>query len=311
MTPPLRCLDRPTVLLRALVLLTLVICSATTGHATAQSSDTFESAVATSVGYATYPDIVYQTADGYEARLDVYRPRGSEDPAPTLLLIHGGGWVGGTKEATALRALPFLQRGWAVVNVEYRLARVALAPAAVEDVLCALRWTIRNAEDYDIDPDRIVVTGYSAGGHLSLTTGMTPASAGLDRRCPGSEPLQVAAVVNWFGITDVGDLLDGENMKSYAVQWLGGLEDRHEVADRVSPLTWVRAELPPILTIHGDADPVVPYSHAVRLHDALDQAGVPNRLHTVPDGGHGNFSVEEHQEAFRVIRDFLREHGLW
>lgn len=293
-----------------IALLALVSAATVPRPGAAQSPDAFESAVATSVGYATYPDIVYQTADGYDAELDVYRPRGSEGPAPTLLLIHGGGWVGGTKEATALRALPFLQQGWAVVNVEYRLARVALAPAAVEDALCALRWVIRNADD-GFDTQRIVVTGYSAGGHLSLTTGMTPASAGLDRRCPGNEPLEVAAVVNWFGITDVGDLLDGENRKSYAVQWLGSLENRYEVAERVSPLTWVRPGLPPILTIHGDADPVVPYSHAVRLHDALDGAGVPNRLHTVAGGGHGNFSVEEFQEAFRVIREFLTEHGLW
>ena len=277
--------------------------------AAAQSDDAFESAVATSVRYAVYPDIVYQTADGYEAKLDVYRPRESEGPWPTLLLIHGGGWIGGTKEATSLRALPFLQQGWAVVNVEYRLAEVALAPAAVEDALCALRWVVRNTDDW-FDTDRIVVTGYSAGGHLSLTTAMTPESEGLDRRCPGNEPLEVAAVVNWFGITDVGDLLEGENMKSYAVQWLGSMQDRRDVAERVSPLNWVRPGLPPILTIHGDADTVVPYSHAVRLHEALDEAGVPNRLHTVPGGGHGNFSIDEFQEAFRVIRDFLAEHGL-
>lgn len=274
-----------------------------------QSADVIENSVALSVGYATSANITYLTADGYESKLDVYRPR-SPGPHPTLILIHGGGWVGGTKEATALRALPFLQMGWAVVNVEYRMARVALAPAAVEDCLCALRWVIRNSDDFGFDTDRIVVTGYSAGGHLSLTTGMTPASAGLDRRCPGNEPLEVAAIVNWFGITDVGDLLDGEDMKTYAVAWLGALPDRYDVAERVSPLTYVRAGLPPVLTIHGDADPTVPYAHGVRLHQALEQAGVPNRLHTVPGGGHGNFSLDEFQEAFRVIRDFLGEHGL-
>jgi acetyl esterase/lipase len=108
-----------------------------------------------------------------------------------------------------LAFLPYLETGWSVVNVEYRLARVSLAPAAVEDCRCALRWVIRNAKQYNFDTNKIVVTGHSAGGHLALTTGILPASAGLDRQCPGNEELKVAAIVNWFGITDVVDLLDG------------------------------------------------------------------------------------------------------
>ena len=83
--------------------------------------------------------------------------------------------------------------GWNVVNVEYRLARVSGAPAAVEDCLCALRWIIRNAKQYNIDITKLVVSGSSAGGHLALTTGMIPPSAGLDRQCPGNEELKVAA----------------------------------------------------------------------------------------------------------------------
>ncbi|MCE2560222.1 MAG: alpha/beta hydrolase, partial [Acidobacteria bacterium] len=212
--------------------------------------------------YRVAPNITYLTASGYESKLDVMTPRG-QDPAPTLIYIHGGGWVGGTKEASVLRALPYLEMGWAVVNVEYRMARNELAPGAVEDCRCALRWVYENAEDYNIDTSRLVVTGASAGGHLSLTTGMLPASAGLDRLCPGrdaSRPgwaasdeyeMPVAAIVNWFGITDVGDLLQGVNAKSYAVAWMGSRPDRMELAKHVSPMTYVRPGLPPILTIHG------------------------------------------------------------
>src|SRR5438477_8117682 len=108
---------------------------------------------------------------------------------------------------TTLFRSPYLEMGWAVVNVEYRLARASLAPAAVEDCRCALRWVIKNAKDYNFDINRIVVTGHSAGGHLALTTGMLPASAGLDRECHGPEELKVAAIINWYGITDVNDLL--------------------------------------------------------------------------------------------------------
>lgn len=255
-------------------------------------------------------NITYQTANNFEAKLDVYAPREAGPPTPTLVYIHGGGWVGGSKDTSWLQLLPYLEAGWSVVNVGYRLARVSLAPAAVEDCRCALRWVIRNAKQYNLDTSRIVVTGHSAGGHLSLTTGMLPPSAGLDRQCPGSEELKVAAIVNWFGITDVVDLLDGANMKEYAVAWLGSMPNRDEVARRVSPLTYIRAGLPPTITIHGDADPVVPYSHAVRLHEALNKAGITNQLVTIPGGKHGGFSHDQTVRAFSAIRDFLGKNNL-
>lgn len=254
-------------------------------------------------------NITYLTASNWEAKLDVYVPR-SAGPHPTVLQFHGGGWVGGSREGVLLRALPFLEMGFAVVNVSYRLGRVAQAPAAVEDCLCALRWVIRNAKEYNLDVNRIVTTGYSAGGHLALTTAMIPASAGLDRQCPGSEPLRVAAVVNWYGITDVADLIDGANTRSYAVEWLGSRPDRAEVARRVSPLTYVRKDLPPILTIHGDADPTVPYAQATRLHGALQQAGATSQLHTVPKGLHGNFPRPDQIRAVDAMRAFLTKHGI-
>jgi acetyl esterase/lipase len=273
----------------------------------AQSPATWASGMADQ--YRVVSGITYLTASNWEAKLDVYTPR-AEGPHPTVVHIHGGGWTGGSRETVILRALPYLEMGFAVVNVSYRLARVAEAPAAVEDCLCALRWVIRNAKEYGFDTARIVTTGYSAGGHLALTTGMVPASAGLDRQCPGTEPLKVAAIVNWYGITDVADLLDGANMKTYAVAWLGSRPDRVEAARRVSPLTYVRKELPPVLTIHGDADPTVPYTHATRLQTELQRAGVSTELVTIPGGRHGNFPAAEQQRAYDAVRAFLGKHGI-
>ena len=260
--------------------------------------------------YRVTPNVTYLTASNWEAKLDVYRPT-TPGPHPTVLHIHGGGWVGGTREGVVLRLLPFLEMGYAVVNVSYRLGRVAQAPAAVEDCLCALRWIARNAKEYEFDLSRIVTTGYSAGGHLALTTAMIPGTAGLDRQCPGPPELpRVAGVVNWFGIADVVDLLDGPNLKTYAVGWLGSLPDREAVARRVSPLTYVRTDLPPILTIHGDADPTVPYTHATRLHAALQSAGVTSELVTIPKGRHGNFPRAEQIRAVGAMRAFLTRHRL-
>lgn len=295
------------------VALLALVCLLQSTPSGAQLSETAEWAAYLAGQYRIVPNITYLTANHWEAKLDVYVPRERPKdaaPLPTLIYIHGGGWVQGSKEGSALSVLPYLEMGWAVVNVEYRLGNVSLAPAAVEDCRCALRWVIRNAKEHGFDVSRLVVTGHSAGGHLSLTTGILPPAAGLDRQCPGTEELKVAAIVNWYGITDVADLLEGPNQQSYAVAWLGSMVDREAVARRASPLTYVRSGLPPILTIHGDADPVVPYSHALRLKEALDKASVPNELVTIPGGKHGGFSRSETVRIFTAIRGFLTKHGV-
>jgi len=260
--------------------------------------------------YRIVPNIVYHTANNFEAKLDVYTPV-APGPHPTILHIHGGGWVGGTRESVELRALPYLEMGFAVVNISYRLARVSEAPAAVEDCRCALRWVHANAKEYGFDPNRIVVMGYSAGGHLALTTGMLTTAAGFDRQCggPQQEP-KVAAIVNWYGIADVVDLLEGANARTYAVGWLGSRPDRAEVAKRVSPMSHVRKDLPPILTIHGDADPVVPHRHGTGLHAALQKAGATTELLTIPNGKHGNFPPADQIKALETIKAFFAKHGI-
>ncbi len=254
------------------------------------------------------PNITYLKVDGTDLKLDVYRPK-VKNPVklPTLVWIHGGGWRGGSKESYSLRVLPWLEMGWNVVNVEYRLTGAARAPAAVEDCRCALRWVFDNADKYSFDTEKIVVSGQSAGGHLALMTGMAATEAAFDKNCPG-KPVKVAAVVNWFGITDVGDLLTGRNKTEFASNWIGA--DRFGDSDlikRVSPISYVRAGLPPIISVHGDKDPLVPYDHAVRLHRLLKDSGVPNELFTVKGGDHGDFSKKDSLKAYRAIRKFLKE----
>jgi acetyl esterase/lipase len=280
------------------------------GTAPGQLTPAASWAVHTVNDYEVLPNITYLTATSYEAKLDVYRRRAVTAPQPTLIFIHGGGWTGGTKERSMLSVMPWLEMGWNVVNVEYRLARVALAPAAVEDCLCALRWVARQARTYGFDTSRLVVTGESAGGHLALTTGMIPESAGLDRECPGPALPKVAAIIDWYGIADVNDVMDGPNQKTYAVEWLGSMPNRAEIAKRVSPLSYVRAGLPPILAIHGDADPTVPYQHSVKLTAELAKVGVPAKLVTIPNGKHGGFSPDERTTIYAAIREFLTKNGV-
>lgn len=265
------------------------------------------------MNYSVVPNITYSTADNYECKLDLYARRNSPTPVPVVVFIHGGGWVGGVKESGTFWLLPWIKMGFSVVNIEYRLARVALAPAAVEDCRLALRWVMKNSRMYNFDSSRVVITGASAGGHLALITGMLDSTAGFDapKEWDQTNPtMRVAAIVNWFGITDVKDLLSGTNRQNYAVSWLGSLPNREAIADRVSPLTYVRKGLPPVLSIHGTNDNLVPYSHATRLHQALDRAGVSNQLVTIPDGKHGGFTRDQTLMIFSKIHEFLQTHRI-
>jgi acetyl esterase/lipase len=263
-----------------------------------------------STGPAVIPDSVSLEAnipyDQYkETVLDILQPKEpSKEKRPGVIIIHGGGWISGTKEQRVeYAALKYVAHGFVVANVEYRLAKAATAPAAVSDVLKAAQWFHKNAAKYQVDPKRIVVTGDSAGGHLALMVAMTPRSAKL------GPPAKVAAVVNFYGITDVADLLEGSNMKKYALTWVPEQEGQRELAKRVSPMTYVRKDLPPILTLHGDVDKTVPYQQGADLTRELTKLGADARLITVSGAGHG-FPQATLDGQFEHIFAFLKEKGV-
>lgn len=301
-----------------MTLMVLLFCALGFGQTQAPSTDKWTDYA--SGDYDILPNVTYSTANNDELKLDLYLPKNRTTPNPTLILFHGGGWVDGQKERNVFQLLPYLSMGWAVINVEYRMARNSRAPAAVEDCRCALRWATYHAQEYSLDTAKFVLTGTSAGGHLALITGMLPAGNVFDRQCPTdsstrwnqpTEPLvRVAAIVNWYGITDVAELIDGPNAKHYAMEWFGSLSNREEVARQVSPINYVRADVPPIITIHGDQDDVVPYTQAVRLHAALDKAGVPNKLVTIHGRKHDGFNREELVSSYAAIREFLGNHNI-
>jgi acetyl esterase/lipase len=246
---------------------------------------------------------------GRELRLAVYVPRAGPRPVPTVLFLHGGGWTQGDKEQVRWNLLPYLAAGWAGVTPDYRLAPDDLAPAAVEDAECALRWVGAHASEYGFDQRRIIVAGYSAGGHLALMLGLLPDSSLFSGHCPEATRPRPAAVVSLAGITDVGELLSGAARRDFAVTWIGARPDRDSVATLLSPLAWVRSGGVPVITAHGDADSVVPYGQAVRLHQALDRAGVPNRLISLRGVGHWLGGRTEGQVIAEVMA-FLRLQGI-
>jgi acetyl esterase/lipase len=261
------------------------------------------SACASALDYQIQANIHY---DHYpETVLDILQPS-----APSLadrsgvIVIHGGGWVQGDKEHMLQEyCLPFVRRGMVVANVEYRLANSATAPAAVNDVLKAAQWFLEHAARYRVDGKRIVASGSSAGGHLALMTAMAPASADL------GPSIKIAAVVDFFGVADVADQLVGPNEREYAAAWIPEQPNRMELARRLSPITYVRKGLPPILVLHGDQDPTVPYEQSVALVKALKDSGDDAELITVPAGRHG-FTRGEMDLLWPQIFKWLKKHKV-
>ena len=247
------------------------------------------------IRYSLHPETVL---DIVQARAPALKNR------PGVIVIHGGGWVEGNKESVLERfCLPLVEHGFVVANVEYRLAQSATAPAAVNDVLEAAKWFRDRAADYKVDPNQIIVTGNSAGGHLAMMVGMAPESAAL------GPSIKIAAIINFYGISDVPDQLQGPHLRPYAVTWIPEQLDRMELAKKLSPITHVRKGLPPVLSIHGDADPVVPYEQSVRLTKELKAAGDQAELITVPGGQHG-FPPEEMSKLWPQIFNWLKKHKI-
>jgi acetyl esterase/lipase len=247
------------------------------------------------IRYSPHPETVL---DIVQARAPALKNR------PGVIVIHGGGWIQGDKANMLERfCLPFVERGFVVANVEYRLAQSATAPAAVNDVLQAAKWFRDRAADYKVDPNQIIVTGNSAGGHLAMMVGMAPESVGL------GPSIKIATIINFYGISDVPDQLQGPHLRPYAVTWIPEQPDRMQLAKKLSPITYVRKGLPPVLSIHGDADPVVPYEQSVRLTQELKTAGDQADLITVPGGQHG-FQPEEMSKLWPQIFKWLKKHKI-
>ena len=254
-------------------------------------------------------DITYLKIGSWEAKLDIYARQDTQNPQPTLIWIHGGSYKRGSKEGSLFSLLPYMEKGFNVINLEPRFPGLTLAPAAVQNCQCALKWIYKNADKYNIDTTKLVISGGSSGGWFAIAAAMSLKTEDWDKPCPGPEQTTVAAVVNWAGNWDLADVLDGPNAKSYAPEWVPLFADPMEVAKSLSPLPFGDRAVPTI-SIHGDTDNVVPYSQSTRLHEALRAKGIAEELVTITGGGHGRFSRIENEKAFEAIWDFLDQLGI-
>ncbi len=276
----------------------------------AQQADTTYKPVEFPDGFTSQMNVVYTRAKDWEGQMDIYMPPKEKGPSPVVINIHGGGWNKGVRQSqTGFNT--FFKMGYAVANISYRLTGQATAPAAVEDTRCALIYLIRNAKELNIDVNKIVIMGGSAGGHLALMGGLLGNDRRFDGNCPGVENIKVAAIIDKYGITDVWDWGYGTNVTSKsATRWLGDKASDKAFAQSVSPMTYVNKNSPPVFIVHGDADPTVPYQQSVDLHKKLQEAGVKTEFITVKGGLHGKFEKEKNSEINKAIADFLKGLGI-
>ncbi len=247
-------------------------------------------------GIVKHSNVVYATIGDRALRLDVYaRARIPDKPGPVIVWVHGGGWRNGSKDRIN-RSLPLLERGYGLVSVGYRLSGEAIFPAAIADVKAAIRWVRANAGEYGFDPKRIGAWGSSAGGHLVALLGTAHEVEEWDRihEENADQSSRPDAVCNWFGpsdflrMNDFPGRIDHDAPDSPESLFIGGpIQERRDETQRANPISYITADDPPMLHMHGENDQSVPYNQSELLHAALSEAGIETELYRVRGADHG------------------------
>lgn len=253
------------------------------------------------------PDLTYARPDGVDLKLDLARPAMSNAPLPLVICIHGGAWRSGSKAAYAPLLRMLAARGYATAAINYRLAPEHRFPAPLEDIAAALSYLASRAGELGIETGKVALLGDSAGGHLALLAGFRAREARL--------PVEIRAVVNVFGVSDLtswklateGAKIEGLTGNEILEVAFGTSDRTSGVLKDASPVRWIRPDCPGVLTLHGDADPVVALSQARDLHRKLEDAGAPGRLEIIAGAGH-NFTGADLQRAFAFTVDHLDRH---
>jgi acetyl esterase/lipase len=237
-----------------------------------------------------YPDLAYANNGSPSQKLDLYVPKEGRN-LPLIIYVHGGAFLMGDKRKWIRYQFGYLNQGYAMASINYRLSEEATFPAQIEDCKAAVRWLRAHAETYRLDPNHFAAFGASAGGHLAAMLGTTGKIRDFDVGDNLTFSSRVEATADFFGPTDLTRLSPASmETGSAESQFIGcTIKDNLEKARRASPISYVTGDCPPFLIVHGDADPRVPYAQSVLLAGALKESGVPATLYLVKGAGHGGF----------------------
>jgi acetyl esterase/lipase len=257
-------------------------------------------------------DVPYVENSRPSQRMDFFPPVETAGPAPLVVYIHGGAWLGGDKRENPARFLT--RHGYAVASINYRLSQEAVFPAQIHDCKAAIRHLRAKSKDYGIDPDRIGVWGSSAGGHLVALLGTSGGVADLEGSLGATNASsRVQAVVNYFGPSNLltmgeqsgpGSRIQHDAPDSPESKLIGGaVQENKEKARAASPVTYATQDDPPMMHVHGDHDQIVPVGQSRELQAALEKAGAPTTLRVVEGGGHGDRFPPELRDEVRAFFD--------
>lgn len=246
--------------------------------------------------------VILDTAYGTDPlqKMDIYLPSGRDGHAPTIVLIHGGGWSGGDKNelTSSVKGIQDIFPGYAVVNINYRLAKDGVTnvfPTQENDVKSAIETILRNTGKFHISDDLILI-GFSAGGHLALLHGY--------KNDPGRN---VKAIVDFFGPTDLAALSNiGLVQALILFNATGKTYSQHqEIFIQSSPVNFVTKDSPPTIILQGGKDELVPPSQAAILNNKLEEKHVVHQLVLYPEEGHGWTGINL-LDSFEKIKNFIQ-----
>jgi len=271
----------------------------------------------------SWRDINYAGDELSSHCLDIYVPKEEQNMYPAVVIIYGSAFFGDDMKEKAMEVFgkTLLKNGFAVVSINHRSSRDEIFPAQVQDVKAALRFIRARGSMYQIDTSFVGITGYSSGGHLSAFAGT---SGSVETKTVGMESVEIEgdlgmytdhssrvnAVVDWFGPIDFQSMDScGSSMVHNAPDspesiLIGGpIQDKDELCALANPITYVDADDPPFLILHGDEDPLVPHCQSEMLSQALQKAGVPAEYILIEGAQHGPGVFEK--ENFRRMSEFF------
>ncbi|MDR0704705.1 MAG: alpha/beta hydrolase [Planctomycetaceae bacterium] len=254
-------------------------------------------------------NIPYIKNGGIHQQLDLYLPKNYQtatQPFPLIIVIHGGGWIGGSKDsAKFVEWSRFLaENGYAVAAINYRLRPKFLLPTQIIDSKSAVRWLRANAKRYNLDAEHFGAIGSSAGGHLASSLGTSAHVKEFDQGENLDQSGTVQAVVDFCGPSD---FLTFRADEKSAKGLFGENAGNQDIIEKTSPLHTVTKNAAPFLIVHAIDDERVPMEQGKRLHESLQKSGVESDFIELSSGGHGSPLFKSPETKKRIL-DFFGKH---
>ncbi|MBS7316065.1 MAG: alpha/beta hydrolase [Clostridiaceae bacterium] len=263
-----------------------------------------------------YPDVVYVERHR-PLTLQIIRQSREGEKNPAIVYVQGSGWQKQKLKQYIAKLVPYARAGYVVVSVEYRYSEEAGFPAQIQDVRTAIRYVKAHAEELGVDPDRIAVMGDSSGGHTALMAGLAYGEL-FDTPEYGEYTADVGCIIDFYGPTDMskmflteeksGIIPPEERQKRLLFQKAETYEELREMLQQANPLAYLSPDrdIPPLLIIHGDEDPVVPFSQSVILYEKMRECRKKVEFYNVAGAGHAIGIWIPDIDA--VVLRFLRAH---